>query len=280
MIGQQPTQQRSHEADGAEWRDGIAARARPSIGGHAASVGLAIGLLVLWQVVVKLLGVPAWLLPAPTDIVSAMVANAGSLTFHGLVTLSEVLVGFALAFLVGVALAIAIAKVPVLDRALYPYVVASQTIPVIAIAPLLLFWFGYGLWPKAIVVVLISFFPIAVNTVDGFRSVDPELRNLLRTMGASPAQIFTKVELPAALPYLLSGTKVAIAVSVIGAVVGEWVGAQAGLGYYMIRAAAQFHADLVFAAIVVLSALGIGLFGLVALVERVALRYRRAGELG
>ncbi len=203
-----------------------------------------------------------------------MVENAGPLASHGWVTLAEVLVGFALAFAFGVALAIAVAKVPVIERALYPYIVASQTVPIIAIAPLLLIWFGYGLWPKAIVVVLISFFPIVVNTVDGFRSVDPELRNLLRTMGAKPAQIFTKVELPAALPYLLSGTKVAVAVSVIGAVVGEWVGAQAGLGYYMIRSAAQFRADQVFASIVVLSAMGVGLFALIALVERVVLRYR------
>lgn len=245
---------------------------------HALSVGLALGALAVWEAVVRLFAVPKWLLPAPTDIALAIVGGAEPLARHGWVTLAEVLVGFALAFALGIGLAVAIAKVPTVERALYPYIVASQTIPIIAIAPLLLVWFGYGLWPKAIVVVLISFFPIVVNTVDGFRSVDPELRSLLLTMGATPSQVFRKIELPTALPYLLSGTKVAIAVSVIGAVVGEWVGAQAGLGYYMVRSAAQFQTDRVFAAIVVLSAIGVGLFAVVALIERLALRYRRSEE--
>ena len=278
MIGERTTEQRDAQSGPGGRSAGRAVRSGFSVQGLAASLGLSLAVLVVWEALSRLLAVPKWLLPGPTAIVAAMGENAGTLASHGWVTLAEVLVGFTLAFVFGVALAVAIAKVPIVERALYPYIVASQTIPIIAIAPLLLVWFGYGLWPKAIVVVLISFFPIVVNTVDGFRSVDLELRNLLQTMGATPRQIFEKVEMPTALPYLLSGTKVAIALSVIGAVVGEWVGAQAGLGYYMVRSAAQFHADRVFAAIVVLSAMGVGLFALVALVEKLALRYRRAAE--
>ncbi len=229
---------------------------------------LVAALLLAWQLAATILELPRWLLPAPTDVGAALYSSRDLLARHGWVTLQEVLVGFAIAFLVGTSLAVAIAYSRTLERALYPFVIASQTIPVIAIAPILLIWFGYGLLPKVIVVALICFFPIVVNMVDGLRAVDAELVNLLRTLGSSRRQIFLKAQLPASLPFLLSGTKVAIAVSVIGAVIGEWVGASAGLGYFMVRSASQFQTARVFAAIVVLSAMGIALFGLVALSER------------
>jgi len=243
-----------------------------------APVALAIGFLAIWEAVVRAIGVPRWLLPPPSEIAAALVANWPLIYQHALVTLAEITVGFGLAFFGGVVLAVAIARSRVVDRALYPLVVASQTVPVVAIAPLLLIWFGYGLWPKALVVALICFFSIVVNTVDGFRAVDPDLVDLLRTMGATDRQIFQKIEVPSALPYLLSGTKIAVAVSVIGAVIGEWVGAQAGLGYLMIRSVSQFQTARVFACIVVLSAIGVVLFGIVALVERLALAYRLAAR--
>jgi ABC-type nitrate/sulfonate/bicarbonate transport system permease component len=277
MIEQHPVERAGGRTPSLADTRAPATRFGPRIGEHAVSLGLALGVLVAWEALARLLGTPKWLLPAPTDVLAALVGNGEAIAGHGLVTLAEVLVGFALAFVFGVGLAVAIAKLPIVERALYPFVIASQTIPIIAIAPLLLIWLGYGLWPKAIVVVLICFFPIVVNTVDGFRAVDPELRNLLRTMGATPRQVFEKVEVPTTLPYLLSGTKVAVAVSVIGAVVGEWVGAQAGLGYYMVRSAAQLQTDRVFAAIFVLSAMGVALFAVVALVERLALGYRQTG---
>jgi ABC-type nitrate/sulfonate/bicarbonate transport system permease component len=146
-----------------------------------------------------------------------------------------------------------------------------------------LIWFGYGLLPKVIVVALICFFPIVVNTVDGLRSVDPDLVNLMRSMGASRRQLFTKAQLPSALPYLFSGTKVGIAVSVIGAVIGEWVGASAGLGYFMVRSASQFQTSRVFAAVVVLSIMGVALFALAAYAERRLLPWhheKRRGGVG
>ena len=158
-----------------------------------------------------------------------------------------------------------------LERALYPFVIASQMVPIIVIAPLLLIWVGYGLAPKVIVVALTAFFPIVVNMVDGLQSVDPDAVNLLRTMGASRWQIFVKVQVPASLPFLFSGTRVAMAVSVIGAIIGEWVGSSQGLGYLMIRSKPQFLTERVFAAIVVLSVMGVALFVLVGVVEKLAI---------
>lgn len=224
--------------------------------------------LSIWQAATLVLEVPHWLLPSPVDIAGALISSSDLLARHGWVTLQEVLIGFSLAFTVGVALAVAIAYSRTVERAVYPFVVASQTVPVIAIAPILLIWFGYGLLPKVIVVGLICFFPIVVNMVDGLRAVDPDLVNLMRSMGASRWQVFAKARIPTSLPFLFSGTRVAIAVSVIGAVIGEWVGASAGLGYFMIRSASQFQTARVFAAVVVLSIMGVALFVAVGLSER------------
>ena len=236
---------------------------------------LVIVFLVIWETVSRLFQVPRWFLPAPTDIAQTLVSSSGLLAQHAWVTAQEIAVGFAIAFVAGVSLAIAIAYSRLLERALYPFVVASQTVPVIAIAPLLLIWFGYGILPKVIIVALICFFPIVVNMVDGLRSVEPELVNLMRTMGASRWQIFAKAQVPTSLPYLFSGTKVAIAISVIGAVIGEWVGASAGLGYFMVRSQAQLQTSKVFAAIVVLSAMGIFLFALASVLERQFIPWHR-----
>jgi putative hydroxymethylpyrimidine transport system permease protein len=182
-----------------------------------------------------------------------------------------VVIGFGVSLLCGVLLACAMAFSRTLERALYPFVIASQTIPIIVIAPLLLIWMGYGLAPKVVVVALIGFFPIVVNLIDGLKSVDPDVVNLLRVMGASRWQIFVKVQWPSALPLLFSGTRVAMAVSVIGAVIGEWMGSSQGLGYLMLRSKPQFLTERVFAAIVVLSAMGVALFVLVGACERLAI---------
>jgi len=152
---------------------------------------LVIFTILVWQIAATALDVPRWLLPSPVDITGALVSSKELMLGHSWVTLQEVLVGFGLSLVVGVALAIAIAYSRTLERAIYPFVIASQTIPVVAIAPILLIWFGYGLLPKVIVVALICFFPICVNMVDGLRSVDPELVNLMRTLGSSRPQIFT-----------------------------------------------------------------------------------------
>lgn len=217
---------------------------------------------------------PAYILPSPTTIFQVTWESRSILLSHTWVTLGEILIGFFLAFISGFSLAIGIVYSPILEKFLYPLVIASQTIPVFAIAPLLIIWFGYGLMPKVIMAAIIAFFPLVVNTVDGLRAVDVELLNLMKTLKATSWQLFSKIRFPAALPFIFSGIRVAMAVSVIGAVIGEWVGSDVGLGFLMKRSNAQLRTDLLFASIVILSALGVGLFVLVTLLERICLPWR------
>jgi ABC-type nitrate/sulfonate/bicarbonate transport system permease component len=246
-------------------------RLRRLTGSWVPAALIVVVLLGVWEGYVRLWAVPKWLLPAPSVIAMTLVVSWGLLLDHTLVTFVEVVIGFGLSLLGGVLLACGIAASRTLERALYPFVIASQMVPIIVIAPLLLIWVGYGLAPKVIVVALTAFFPIVVNMVDGLRSVDPDVVNLLRTMGASSWQIFVKVQMPTSLPFLFSGLRVAMAVSVIGAVIGEWVGSSQGLGYLMIRSKPQFLTERVFAAIVALSVMGVALFGLVGVVEKLAI---------
>ena len=232
---------------------------------------IVVAILGAWEGYVHVFNVERWFLPAPSVIATTIGEDYGLISRHTWVTLEEVIIGFTLALVGGVFLASCIVLSRTLERAVYPIIIASPTIPWLVVAPLLLIWFGHGLAPKVIVVALIAFFPIVVNTVDGLRSVDPELVNLMRTLEASRWQIFMKVQLPSAMPFLFSGTKVTVAVSVIGAVVGEWVGSSEGLGYFIIRSKSQFLTERVFAGIVVLSAMGIALFVLVGVIERLAI---------
>lgn len=238
----------------------------------SALIVLALG---LWELLVRLSNTPRWFLPPPSAVGTALADNWQTLAHHTGVTAEETLVGFALSFVFGVAVAVAIAYSPIVERAVYPVVIASQAIPIIALAPILLIWFGYGLTPKIIVIVLFCFFPIAVNTVDGLRAADAELIDLLRSMGAGRWKTFQTVRLPASLPYVFSGTRIAAVFSVIGALVGEWVGSSAGLGYYMIRSASQFATDRVFAAILLSAVMGVLLFVAVAVAERVLLPWQQ-----
>jgi ABC-type nitrate/sulfonate/bicarbonate transport system permease component len=232
-------------------------------------------LLLLWEGTVRLTGTPEWLLPAPSAVARALVTDRDILLPNALVTLWEVLLGFALALISGVGLGIAVYRSPLIARALYPIIIASQTVPVPALAPLLLVWFGYGLLPKVLVTALIGFFPIVVNTVEGLRATDRDVIRLLRSFGAPEGQVFRLAELPWSLPAVFAGAKIAVAVCVIGAVFGEFVGAKAGLGYLMTRAMAQFATPRLVAAIVLLSLMGVGLFALINLIERLALPWRR-----
>lgn len=229
------------------------------------------GVLAIWELGVRLSGIPVWQLPSPSLIVQELVASRSLLWIHTVVTLQEVILGFIAALFAGIFLAIAISYSKILERSIYPIIIASQTIPIIAIAPLLLIWIGYGILPKIIVVALISFFPITVNTVDGLRSADRDLVNMMRVLGASKLQIFTKLQVPDSLPYLFSGIKVGISISVIGAVIGEWVGASKGLGYLMTYSQPLFLTARVFASILILSVIGVGLFLLASVVERLML---------
>jgi ABC-type nitrate/sulfonate/bicarbonate transport system permease component len=232
-------------------------------------------MLGIWEVAVRVNDTPKWMLPPPSAIVESFRTDWRMLAEHTWVTLIEVLLGFGLALVTGIAVGVAIDSSIVLRRAIYPLIIASQTIPMVALAPLMLIWFGYGLMPKILITALIGFFPIAVNTVDGLRSGDREMLALLRSMGSSAWQRFRMVRIPASLPLIFSGARIAITFCVIGAVFGELVGSSRGLGYLMERSAAQFQTSRVFACIVILALMGIGLFSLIALIERIALPWRR-----
>ena len=219
-------------------------------------------LLIIWELALQAFHVPKWLLPAPSEISRELFIERQMIAAHALVTLYEIIAGFAIAIIVGVVLALSIA---------YSRFIASQAIPIIAIAPLLLIWIGYGISPKIIVVGLVAFFPIVVNMVDGLKNIDDDMVSMIRTFGASKWQIFWKIQIPSSIPNLFSGIKIAAAVSVIGAVIGEWVGSSQGLGYLMTRSIPQFETERVFASIFILALMGIMLFFLVFLAERILL---------
>ncbi|MBA3450268.1 MAG: ABC transporter permease [Chloroflexia bacterium] len=235
--------------------------------------------LVIWELAVRLSNTPRWLLPAPSEVLQAFVDDRDVLLPNALVTLSEVLVGFACAVMFGFGLGIAVYRSQTLSRVLYPLIIASQTIPIPALAPLLLVWFGTGLLPKVIVTALVGFFPIVVSTVEGLHATDREVVNLLRAFGASRETVFRLAEFPSCLPFIFAGARIAVAISVIGAVFGELVGASAGLGYLMTRAMAQFETPRLVAAIVLLSLMGTGLFAAVGVVERLVLPWRKYGTV-
>jgi len=232
------------------------------------AAALALLVLAAWELLVRLFGVPAFLLPGPLAIARALWASRGLLLEHAAPTAAEALAGFCCAAAAGAAAGLLINRSALAERALYPWLVASQTLPVIAIAPVLVTWFGYGPLPKVLVVVLFCFFPVTVATVDGLRSVEPDLVRLMRSFGAGRRRVFLMVELPAALPFLFGGLRLAATYSVIGAVIGEWVGSSRGLGFLMIQDKNQFEIARMFAEIALLSAMGVALFLLVALAQR------------
>lgn len=229
---------------------------------------LALSVLLGWELVVRLFGIPDFLLPGPVAVGEAFWESRGLLLKHAGPTAGEALVGFLCAAVAGFLSGFLINRSSLMERSLYPWLVVSQTLPIIAIAPVLVTWFGYGLLPKVMVVALFCFFPITVATADGLRAIDPELIRLMRSFGASRRRIFWMVEAPGVLPFLFGGVRLAVTYCVIGAVIGEWVGSSEGLGFLMIQDKAQFEISRLFAEISLLSAMGVSLFLLVALVQR------------
>ncbi len=233
--------------------------------------------LAVWLAVVWLADYPPFILPSPGDVGARFLraASDGSLLRHSLVTLREVLAGLALGVSVASLLGYALARSRTLEKLLSPYIVASQAIPVVALAPLLVLWFGPGEFSKVLICALIVFFPVLVNVVVGLRSVEADLRDLMRSLKASRWQTFAHLEVPAALPVLLGGLKIGATLSVIGAVVGEFVGADRGLGFLVNVARGQFDTALVFVAIFTLMLLALSLYAFVSLAERWLLDWRR-----
>lgn len=232
------------------------------------AVVLALGVLVLWEIGIRVFGIPAFLLPGPVEIASAFWESRELLLFHAVPTAMEAVVGFAGAAVAGILSGVLISRSGLAERSLYPWLVASQTLPVIAVAPVLVTWFGYGVLPKVLVVVLFCFFPITVGVVDGLRATDPDLLRLMRSFGASKFRTFFMVEAPGALPFVFGGVRLAVTYCVVGAVIGEWVGSSEGLGFLMIQDKNQFETPRLFAAIALLSAMGVTLFLTVALTQR------------
>jgi NitT/TauT family transport system permease protein len=213
--------------------------------------------LLAWELLIRLLHVQEFVLPAPSAIAQTMIARQPELFAAALITSGEVVSGFLLSALAGIALALLIARFDRFGRALYPLVVLFQNVPKIALAPLFILWFGYDLSPKVALIVVIAFFPVALDMLAGLQSVDPNLVALLQSVGAGRTEILRRAQIPHSLPYLMSGLKIAITLSVIGAIVGEFAGASAGLGYIIQFASTQMETSLVFAALVEVSILGV-----------------------
>jgi len=231
-------------------------------------LALTIVVLVFWEAAIRLFKVPTFVLPAPSAIVVSLIESRAALLVAAKATAIEVLFGFILAAVVGIAVALVIVRFERFGRALYPLVVLFQTVPKVALAPIFILWFGYDLAPKILLIVVIAFFPVAIDMLAGLQSVEPSFVALMRSVGASKTEILRRVRIPHSLPHLMAGLKVAITFSVIGAIVGEFAGASAGLGYMIQFASTQLDTPLVFAALVVVSILGLVFYYLVELAER------------
>jgi len=244
---------------------------RARIAGILYPLGLVIIVLGIWEAGTRLFAVPAFLLPSPSAIADSFLTNWPLLLHHGGITIVEIMLGFLLSIVIGIPLALAIFISPTFSRSILPLLVSSQAMPKVAVAPLLLVWFGFGLLPKVLIAFLIAFFPVVINTAVGLASIEPEKIYLARSMGFGAAATFFKIRLPNALPAVFGGLKIAITLAVVGAVVGEFVGGDAGLGYLLMVANGSMDTQLLFAGIVALTALGVALFLLVELAERIAI---------
>jgi ABC-type nitrate/sulfonate/bicarbonate transport system permease component len=237
-------------------------------------------LLVAWQLYANLSGIGNDVLPPPSRVLSVSWENRGDLWANTLPTLRATLLGFALSLTVGFALAVLVDSSRHLRRALMPVLVATQTLPIVAIAPLMVLWFGFDLTPKVLIVALVTFFPITVAFAEGFASSEPATEALLRSMGASRARVFRSLRLPASLPFFFAGLRISITYAVVAAIFAEYAGATAGLGIYMQNAKNSFRTDLVLAAVLVSALLTLALFALTYAVERVAIPWYRLSRQG
>ncbi len=226
-------------------------------------------LLVVWDLAIRLFRIPPYLIPAPEAVVKQLIAEWPKLWRESLVTTYETLGGFALSIAFGIPMALLIAYSRTVESFVYPLLVFSQSVPKIAIAPLFVVWFGFGIIPKVICAFMLGFFPVVVSTVVGFKSVEPDMIDLARSMKASKIGTFMRISLPQALPSIFAGLKVSVTLAVVGAVVGEFVGSNSGIGYLLQIANGNFDLPLMFAALTVLSAIGVLLFVAVDVVERV-----------
>jgi NitT/TauT family transport system permease protein len=242
------------------------------VGARLGQLGVTVLSLVVlalgWEAGVRVLGVPVYLVPPPSRVVQDLVARNWMFAPHVSATFQETALGFAAGIVGGITAATLIVASPFLQRVLYPLLVIAQIVPKIAIAPIILIWVGHGIVSKILIAFLVSFFPLVVNTITGLRAVETDLLDLMRSLGAGASQTFVKVRFPNALPFIFSGLKVSIVLSVVGAIVGEFVGGSEGLGYLILVSNSEMNTPLMFSAFFLLSVLGLLLFGAVALAER------------
>lgn len=230
-------------------------------------------LLVIWEVLVRALAVPSYVLPAPTQVLAALWTDRAALASHSAVTVLEALGGMGISLACAVILGILMDENETVKSVVYPILVVTQTIPMIVLSPILILYLGFGLAPKILTVVLMCFFPIVVSFADGMGQIDPAYANLVRSYGGTKLQVYTQVKIPYAMPSLLSGLKVAATYSISGAVVGEWIASQSGLGYYILRVKNNYALDKMFACVIVIILLSLAMNGLIWLIRRLFLPY-------
>lgn len=230
-------------------------------------------LLAIWETVVRFFHIPLYVLPSPVQVVQTLFGEAGTLWGHALVTTMEAFAGIAIALVLALVLGVVMDRFPVVRQGLYPILVVTQTVPMIVLAPILIIYMGFGVAPKILTVVLMCFFPVAVSFSDGLSQVDEEYVHLVRSYGTGKWGAYRLVKIPAAIPSLLSGLKVAATYSISGAVVGEWIGSQRGLGYYLLRVKNGYMLDKVFACVLVIIFLSLCMNGVIRLYSYVALPY-------
>ena len=242
-----------------EWLAAVARRASPLI--------VLLVICLVWQACVQVFSIPQLVLPAPTDIIANLIKRHALYASFAVPTLIEILAGFAVAAITGIVLGVVVSFSPVARRSIYPILVSSQMVPKVAIAPVLIIWFGSGLMSKVLIAFLIAFFPITISTMVGLDSIDPEMIRMFRAMGAGARRTFMMLRLPAALPNIFAGLKIGMSLAVVGAVVAEFVAAERGLGYYLLYANGQLDSPGVFAALLLLTFIGVVLYYLVELAE-------------
>lgn len=235
-------------------------------------------LLLVWEAAVRIRHIPLYVLPAPSQVVEALIADWPTLASHAGVTVMEALAGMAIALVLALALGMAMDAFPAVKSGLYPVLVVTQTVPMIVLAPILIIYLGFGLTPKILTVVLMCFFPIVVSFTDAMGQMDEEYSHLVRSFGAGKWEVYRLVKIPASVPGLISGLKVAATYSISGAVVGEWIGAQSGLGYYLIRVKNGYMLDKVFACVLVIVALSLCMNGAIRIWQMIAMPYGEKRE--
>ncbi|SDW83430.1 ABC transporter permease [Tepidimicrobium xylanilyticum] len=247
-----------------------------SITNRMSSYVAIVGILILWQVLSSMEIIPKFMLPSPLDVVEAFILDFPLLMNHAKTTLLEAFFGLAIGISLGFMVAIIMDRFNFIYKAVYPILVITQTIPTVAIAPLLVLWLGYGMAPKITLIVIVTFFPITISLLDGFKSVDSDAIQLLRSMNASDMQIFKHIKLPSSIPHFFAGLRISVSYSVVGAVISEWLGGFNGLGVYMTRVKKSYSFDKMFAVILLISVISLALMKGVSLLEKISMPWARS----